>query len=156
MNTKKKPHFVLKKILAQNVPKPPPPPAKMYQKNPRNVPENPPRGVFWYILGVVRGVFWYILGASLVFGGGFLVHSGGFIGTFWGVFWYIPGGGVWYISGGGGLWYILGGVYGTIRGGFAVPPGGLLYNSGGFKYTSGIFSTFCRVSFWVLFNTLRV
>ena len=29
--------------------------------------------------------------------------------------------------------------------------GGSRCNSGGFKYTSGIFSTFCEVSFWVFF-----
>ena len=85
---------------------------------------------------------------------------GGFFGTFWGLcrgdfllhfgrfFWYILGG-FWYLFW-GGLWYIFGGLWYN-QGGFAVQLGGLCYNSGGFKYTSGIFSTFCRVRFWIFF-----
>ena len=88
-----------------------------------------------FFFGTFSGVFWYLAG-------GFPVHFGGFFGTF---------GGGWYISGGllvhfGEFIVQLGWFCGATR-------GGLRYNSGNFKYISGVFSTFCLVSFLDLFLT---
>ena len=77
----KKPPLCTKKtpVLVQNVPKKPP--AKMYQKNPRNVPETP-RGSFLVHFGVVQGVFGTFWGGFFgTFRRVFMVHFGGFMGS---------------------------------------------------------------------------
>ena len=145
------PHFGEYQKTPHFVPTPPPPVvAQNVPKNPPKCTRNPPQGVFWYILGVVRGIFLVHFGVFFRYlAGDFFVHIGVFFGTFrwaFGTF-----------RGGGGLVHFLGGVYGTFLGvygtirGFCGAIWGFMIQFRGLKYTPGIFRTFCWVSFWVFF-----